>query len=199
MKDLDHNAVLYVDLMKAEWKISGYRKAGNTQGDNGEKRGGRIPPPALGFVNFTAYALGVRPAHVNRLRPLVPARRLERDLRALGQGLETRALDVSVVDKQVLPTVVWGDEAEPLCVVEPLHGSVAHAGTPSLFGIGFEDSETTWESSAAREGEKLEGLLGLAEGNEFQRCSLFGANLNHQPLDDDTIPPFFSLSRDDGK
>src|SRR5204863_3246677 len=45
------------------------------------------------------------------------------DLRAFGEGLEALARDAGVVDEQILRSVIGGDEAVPLLVAEPLHGS----------------------------------------------------------------------------
>src|SRR5256885_16346304 len=61
--------------------------------------------------------------HVRRLGALLPLGRLELDLRTFGQGLEALAGDAAVVDEQILRSVIGGDEAVPLLVAEPLHGS----------------------------------------------------------------------------
>src|SRR3954465_3839789 len=47
-------------------------------------------------------------------------------LRALSQRLEAVGVDAGVMDEEVLATLVRGNEAEPLVVVEPLHGSGSH-------------------------------------------------------------------------
>src|SRR5919205_2918117 len=47
-------------------------------------------------------------------------------LRALGERLESAALDGAVVHEQVLARLIRRDEAEALVVVEPLHGSGRH-------------------------------------------------------------------------
>jgi peptide/nickel transport system ATP-binding protein len=51
---------------------------------------------------------------------------LELDLRSLGERLEAVTNDRAVVNKKVLTLVRGGDEAIPLGVVEPLHGSSCH-------------------------------------------------------------------------
>ena len=61
--------------------------------------------------------------YVRRLGALLPLCSLELDLRTLGQGLEALAADAAVVDEQILRSVIGGDEAVPLLVAEPLHGS----------------------------------------------------------------------------
>src|SRR5256885_10137290 len=61
--------------------------------------------------------------HVRRLGALLPLGRLEVDLCTFGQGLEALAGDAAVVDEQILRSVIGGDEAVPLLVAEPLHGS----------------------------------------------------------------------------
>src|SRR5213076_2527752 len=48
---------------------------------------------------------------------------LELDLRSLRERLEAVTNDRAVVNKKVLTLVRGGDEAIPLGVVEPLHGS----------------------------------------------------------------------------
>src|SRR5439155_25559972 len=50
--------------------------------------------------------------------------------RALGERLVAVARDRAVVDKEVLASVVRGDESVPLRVVEPLHCSCRHRKTP---------------------------------------------------------------------
>src|SRR5262245_35389865 len=53
----------------------------------------------------------------------------ELDTSTFRQALEAVAGDVREVDEQVLRTLVRGDEAIPLAVVEPLHGSGCHRNT----------------------------------------------------------------------
>src|SRR5581483_8864872 len=70
---------------------------------------------------------------VRGLRALLPLRRLELDLRALGEGLEALAGDAGVVDEQILRSVIGGDEAVPLLVAEPLHSSSCHEFTSPCY------------------------------------------------------------------
>src|SRR5581483_685192 len=65
-------------------------------------------------------------ADVDRLRPLVAGLLVIGDLRVLLQRLEAVALDAGVVDEQVAVALIGRDEAEPLLVVEPLHGTGCH-------------------------------------------------------------------------
>ena len=53
----------------------------------------------------------------------------ELDLLSLGEGLVPVADDVGVMDEQILPTILGGDETVTFLVVEPLYG-------PFLFGHG---------------------------------------------------------------
>src|SRR5262249_26484008 len=69
---------------------------------------------------------------VDRLGAFCPFAGLELDLRALGEGLEALAADVAEVHEEILPTLVRGDEAVALRVVEPLHRSSSHGETPPL-------------------------------------------------------------------
>src|ERR671923_1246040 len=68
-------------------------------------------------------------SHVGRLGTLRAFALLERDARALDEGLKTVACDIAVVHEQVLRTFIRTDEAVPLAVVEPLDGSVCHNNT----------------------------------------------------------------------
>src|SRR6059058_3125118 len=61
--------------------------------------------------------------YVRRLGALLPLGRLELDLCTFGEALEALAADAGVVDEQILRSVIGGDEAVPLLVAEPLHGS----------------------------------------------------------------------------
>src|SRR5437879_5194590 len=63
---------------------------------------------------------------VCRGRALLPLRDVERDLLALFQGFEARALDRAVMGEQILPAVIRRDESEALGVVEPLHCACRH-------------------------------------------------------------------------
>src|SRR3954451_3200376 len=63
---------------------------------------------------------------VDGLGALVAGLGVEGHLRALSQRLEAVGVDAGVMDEEVLATLVRGNEAEPLVVVEPLHGSGSH-------------------------------------------------------------------------
>src|SRR5205823_10299116 len=65
-------------------------------------------------------------ADVRRLRALLTLSRFELHLGTLGECLEALAGDAGVVHEQVLRPVLGGDEAVPLVVAEPLHGSSCH-------------------------------------------------------------------------
>src|ERR687895_274174 len=69
---------------------------------------------------------------VRRLGALLALTRFELDARALGEALEAVTGDVAVVDEEILRSLVRGDEAVPLAVVEPLDGSGCHKKTPPL-------------------------------------------------------------------
>src|SRR5262249_27439427 len=60
---------------------------------------------------------------VRRCGPLLALDDLVLHLVALGQGAESLALDRGLMDEAVLPSVLGGDEADALGVVEPFHGS----------------------------------------------------------------------------
>src|SRR6185312_6346671 len=66
-----------------------------------------------------------------RLGTLRPVDRVELHVRALRERLEALAGDRRMVDKHVLATISRGDEAIPLRIVEPLHGSSCHTNTSS--------------------------------------------------------------------
>src|SRR4249919_345720 len=63
---------------------------------------------------------------VRRLGALLTLARLELDARTLGEALEAITGDVAEVHEEILRALVRGDEAVPLAVVEPLHGSSCH-------------------------------------------------------------------------
>src|SRR3954468_19133540 len=56
---------------------------------------------------------------VDGLRPLVAGFLVVGHLRAFRERLEARRVDARVMDEQVLPTLIGGNEAEALFVVEP--------------------------------------------------------------------------------
>src|SRR5712691_5026272 len=57
-------------------------------------------------------------------------------LLVLGQGAVATHVDRRVVDENVGGAVVWGDEAETLIRVEPLHGALRHLLSPSKTSSG---------------------------------------------------------------
>src|SRR3954462_6634207 len=79
--------------------------------------------PLRGPSHRAALRLLADGPYVRRLGTLLPLSSLELDLRTFGQGLEALAADAAVVDEQILRSVIGGDEAVPLLVAEPLHGS----------------------------------------------------------------------------
>src|SRR3954453_18442162 len=77
---------------------------------------------------------------VDGLGALVPGLSVVRDLRTLGQRLETAGVDAGVVDEKVLPAVIGSDEAEALVVVEPLYGSGRHWRTSYVVPADARDA-----------------------------------------------------------
>src|ERR1700722_8833221 len=67
---------------------------------------------------------------VGGLKTLGSLHHLEVDLLALGERLESVALDGGEVNENVLATLLL-DEPEPLRIVEPLHASLCHRPAPS--------------------------------------------------------------------
>src|SRR5438067_8415815 len=61
-----------------------------------------------------------------RLGAFRALRGLELHLRVLGERLVALADDRAVMDEQILAALIGDDEAVPLLVVEPLHGSGCH-------------------------------------------------------------------------
>src|SRR6476659_1089127 len=66
---------------------------------------------------------------VRRLGALLTLARLELDARTFRQALEAIAGDVAEVHEEILRSLVRGDEAVHIAVVEPLHGSGCHRNT----------------------------------------------------------------------
>src|SRR4051812_36040796 len=93
-------------------------------------RASRISPSISIFSSFdTAYkgsATDLDLLDVDRLRALVARLLLVGDLRAFGERAEAAAADRGVVDEQIAATVIRGDEAVALLVVEPLDRSGRH-------------------------------------------------------------------------
>src|SRR5215207_2746837 len=73
---------------------------------------------------------------VLRLHALLALGRLVRDLGALIEALEAVAGYARVVHEEILATLVGGDEAVALLVVEPLYRSLGHVWSPP-FSWGF--------------------------------------------------------------
>src|SRR5215210_4028535 len=90
--------------------------------NNGSERRG---PAVSGMPRRAGVLLERR--HVDGLGALVPGLSVVGNLRALGQRLESAGVDAAVMDEEVLASLVRGDEAEALVVVEPLDGSGGHA------------------------------------------------------------------------
>src|SRR4051794_10743673 len=65
-------------------------------------------------------------ADVARLQALLAGRDRVLHLLAVGEGLEPVAGDGAVVDEHVRGAVLGRDEAEALCLVEPLDGALSH-------------------------------------------------------------------------
>src|SRR5919199_5771118 len=85
-------------------------------------RGARLPRASGGLDGLD----------LRRVRALGPGLRVVADLRALAERLEAVARDAGVVHEEVLALIVRGDEAEPLLVAEPLHGSGCHLSLPGV-------------------------------------------------------------------
>src|SRR5262245_8278244 len=73
-------------------------------------------------------------ADVLRLRALLALGHVELDPLVVFEAAEPGRVDRRVVDEDVGTPVVWGDEAEPLLGVEPLHSALNH-----LLCLPFED------------------------------------------------------------
>src|SRR5581483_10693272 len=67
---------------------------------------------------------------VLRLQTAIGLLRCELHLLALLERLEARALDVLVVDEQLVATVIRGDESPTLLGIEKLHGAGRHVPEP---------------------------------------------------------------------
>ena len=91
---------------------------------------------------LTAYAAIVRqpgwldPCDVLRLHSLTPLGRLVGYLGALVEGLEAVASYARVMHEEVLATLVRGDEAVALIIVEPLYRSLGHKLEPTFLYWG---------------------------------------------------------------
>src|SRR5438552_8318900 len=71
-----------------------------------------------------SYALGAELGDVLRRRALLTLHDVVLDALALSQRLEATAIDGGVVNEAILLSVLGGDEAKALGVVEPLHFAV---------------------------------------------------------------------------
>src|SRR5207245_4205392 len=83
------------------------------------------PRPPERRPRTRAVSLGDR-SDVGRFRTLRALALLELHARALGERLEAVAGDAAVMDEEILRSLVGGDEAVPLRIVEPLDDSVGH-------------------------------------------------------------------------
>src|SRR4029453_7168348 len=72
--------------------------------------------------------------NILRLRALLALGHVELDPLVVFEAAEPGRVDRRVVDEDVGTPVVWGDEAEPLLGVEPLHSALNH-----LLCLPFED------------------------------------------------------------
>lgn len=88
------------------------------------------------------FRLRVQRNYFDCFQAFFPTSSLELDLGAFGKGFEACALDFCVVNKEILATIVRGDEAKPLLVVEPFDGSITHTDFPSFFCLQIGDSMT---------------------------------------------------------
>jgi|SRR5690349_4432307 hypothetical protein len=89
------------------------------RGLRGENESGPRSGPAL-----LRYALNRR--DVCSLHAFGAALRFEADLLAFSEALEAVAANFGEVREQVVTAVIRGDEAEALCIVEPLDGTGIH-------------------------------------------------------------------------
>src|SRR5947209_10941098 len=71
--------------------------------------------------------------NVLRLHALLATGRLVGNLGALFEGPESVALYRAVVHEEVIASIVLGDEAVALLVVEPLDRSLGHLPSPPFF------------------------------------------------------------------
>jgi len=69
--------------------------------------------------------LSLHRANVRGLQPLGAGGDVEADPLTFLQGLKTLFLDRGEMSEEILAAVFWRDEAEALCIVEPLWSTVA--------------------------------------------------------------------------
>lgn len=65
---------------------------------------------------------------------------MELDRLALAEGPETLHSDRGLVDEQIVAAIVGDDEAEPLLVIEPLHGTAQPLTHLFVFGFAGKSS-----------------------------------------------------------
>src|SRR5688572_33360491 len=82
-------------------------------------------PPSGGL--FFPIVVALQRLDRSCLQSLLTARDLVAHALLFLQRLVTAALDLGKMREDFLAAVVGGDEAEALCIVEPLHGTSCHA------------------------------------------------------------------------
>jgi len=87
-----------------------------------EKRTKKTPPGGGAFSSIRVVAISDRD-HVGSLRALRAVGDIKAHLLTFGQALEARTGDGAEMYEDIRATVVLGDEAEALGIVEPLDGS----------------------------------------------------------------------------
>src|SRR5829696_2917200 len=107
---------------------------------NGARRHKKGQGSTLALALWVSNVLDGR--DVLRLHPLLALRRLVGDLRALLQGPEPVAGYPGVVHEEVLATLVRGDKAVALLVVEPLHRSLGHILKPAFLFSGLQQTKS---------------------------------------------------------
>jgi hypothetical protein len=75
---------------------------------------------------FSLEQSGLEFLDVGRLRALLALGNFEAHALVLVQRAESTALDGGVMDEEISPTFVGGDETEALLSVEPLDGALSH-------------------------------------------------------------------------
>src|SRR5215204_1293402 len=107
---------------------------------NGTRRHEKGQGRSLALALWVSIVLEGR--DVLRLHPLLALRRLVGDLRALLQGPKTAAGYPGVVHEEVLATLVRGDKAVALLVVEPLDRSLGHILKPAFLFSGLQQTKS---------------------------------------------------------
>ena len=88
------------------------------------RRTGKLQQAAAGAAACKMQELDR--ADLGRLRTLAPLCNHELYALALLQGLEAVALNFREMSKQILATIIGGDEAKTFCIVEPLDDPSCH-------------------------------------------------------------------------